>query len=307
MHLQHVRRQTPQLLLGLVNRTARLLFRRASAAMVRGEPGPMRRQADFMGNKLAAGVQRQDGQLAGMGTAWFVPTQLRDDIIILYAHGGGLAVGSCDSHASICSILAATARRKVLVFNYRLTPEHAWPAAAEDALAIYGALLQQGQGAENIVLAGDSAGGTLTLALLLDIRDKGLPLPRAAIANCPWFDFESRSASLNNPGDPFLTRPLMHAFAEAALPTTAQRRRHSLTYRDYAGLPPIYLLIGGKDPLYDEDLLLAEKLHEADNKGRAEVWEDMPHVWQGLTPFLTEATLVSERMAEFIDHCGAGA
>ena len=68
-------------------------------------------------------------------------------------------------------------------------------------------------------------------------------------------------------------------------------------------LPPVYLLIGGKDPLHDEDLLLAEKLHEADNKGRAEVWEDMPHVWQGLTPFLTEATLVSERMAEFIDYC----
>ena len=303
MYLKHIRRQTPAPILALVKRTVRLLFRHVVQPMVAGDPGPLRRSADALGKRLVQGVRRQNTVIGGLAAAWLVPADPLDDLVILYAHGGGFAIGSCDSHASICSQIAAASRRRVLVYDYRLTPEHPYPAAVEDALAAYQALLASGRSAATIVLAGDSAGGALTLELLLAAREQQLPLPRAAIANCPWVDYESLCPSLAIPGDAFLTRELMAAFGAAAFPDAGLRRRSSLLKRDYGALPPIYLLIGGRDPLHDEDLLLAERLQLAGNAGRAEVWEDMPHVWQGLVPFLAEATLVTESMAEFIDHC----
>jgi len=256
-----------------------------------------------MGNTMAAGTEREDCVHAGMSAAWYRPARQRGERVIFYSHGGGFASGSRLSHANIASHLAAASGHPVLVYDYRLAPEHIFPAAVDDGHAAYRALLHAGHAPENIIFAGDSAGGTLTLALLLKLRDEGSPLPRAAIANCPWVDFESRHPSLDWKGDPFLTRPLMHYFADAALPDKTSRAALSLSRRDYRGLPPIYLLIGGKDPLFDEEIELAGLLRAAGNTGHSEIWEDMPHVWQGLAPFIVEAGLASERMAEFIDGC----
>lgn len=297
----YVPRMTPQLMLRAVTFVAGLLFAPMQRAMVRGNPRPMRRGLDMLGGAAVRGVHREPQRIGDMKATSFCARSLRDNSVILYAHGGGFVAGSTRSHARTCALLAAATRREVLAFDYRLAPEHRYPAALDDALVAYEHVLDRVGSAHRIILAGDSAGGALILDLMLLLRELGLPLPRCAIANCPWFDFESRGASLHTARDPMLSPELVEAFAGLTFGDSTARRYHSLAYRDFAGLPPVYLLIGGADPLHDEDMQLARCLRLDGNGGRVEVWQEMPHVWQALDPFLREAGAVSTRVAEFID------
>lgn len=252
--------------------------------------------------KTAVGVSKERCSInPHLNATWFIPKKLTKNYIVLYSHGGGYCVGSDRSHAGISSTIAKILECKVLVFNYRLAPEHNHAAFCEDALSAYQYLIAEGHNPKNIVLAGDSAGGALSLELLIQLREQRLPMPKAAILNCPWLDYETiESANAPLTADPFLQAPAIKTYAEATFPDLTERKAANLIYKKIDNLPPIFLLLGTRDILFPEGKNLADKLIAANNKGETQVWKDMGHVWQGLAPFLPEAKAVTREMAKFI-------
>lgn len=209
---------------------------------------------------------------------------------MLYLHGGGYVYGSARSHGAFVAQLAAAARLPAVFPEYRLAPEHPFPAALEDALAAYEALLAEGQDPSRLVLAGESAGGGLCVALMIALRDQGLPPPARAVLISPWVDhtFSHPSVDENSPYD-CADRPIAEQWS-AAYRCGADPRdpRISPLFADLAGLPPIRLQFGSAEMLRDEDRDLADRLGRAGVDVRSSEWPGMFHVWQFAAPVLPE-------------------
>jgi len=220
---------------------------------------------------------------------------------ILYLHGGGYMACSPKTHRAIT---AAYALRGIKVFtpDYRLAPEHPFPAALDDALAAYKGLLALGTPPAKLAISGDSAGGGLTLALLLAIKAEGLPMPSSALAFSPWTDLAITGATIqsNLARDSMLHGNTMKDGASFYLGgADAMNPLASPLYGDLAGLPPLFITVGEAEVLRDDATRFADKARAAGVRVQIKVWDNMPHVWQLFQLFLPEARAAMDEAAAF--------
>jgi len=239
----------------------------------------------------------------GVPAAWIVPPGLETKRTILYLHGGSYNAGSIDSHLPLTGSIALTAKARVLAIDYHLAPEHPFPAAVEDALAAYRWLLKESAQANQIVVAGDSAGGGLALSLLLSLHQLGLPQPAAAVCLSPWTDLtcSGESWTTNAKVDFMLKR--IPAFKSAEIYFREADPRAPLVsplYGDPAGLPPLLIQVGSEEVLLSDSTLFAEKARLAGVDVTLETWKGMQHVWQYVASMLPEARQAVARIGEFV-------
>ena len=223
--------------------------------------------------------------------------------IILYFHGGGYALGSSRAHAEMASWIARAAQARVLVLDYRRAPEYRFPAALEDALLAYRSMVSAGADPRMITVAGDSAGGGLTIALLTSLRDRGDPLPSSAVCISPWVDLEMTGESIVSKAsaDPLLTRKGLQQFADWYL--GGQDARNPLAsplHADLKGLPPLLIQVGSSEILLDDARRLAERAQAADVRVTLSQYEDMPHVWHVFASFLPEGKQATREIGDFV-------
>jgi len=229
----------------------------------------------------------------GVDGEWIAADGARPDKAILYFHGGGFRLGSVSSHRELIARIAAASGCRVLAVNYRLAPEHRFPAPLEDALASYDWMLEQGLKPENIALAGDSAGGNLVLAALLGLRKQGARLPAAAVLMSPWTDLAATGASYVSraEADPIHQRPMILALAKNYLGPDGDPRRPlaSPLYADLGGLPPLLIQVGDRETVLDDSVMFADKARAAGTEVELQVWDGMIHVFQMFGGELAEA------------------
>ncbi len=228
--------------------------------------------------------------------------QARTDRCVLYFHGGGYTFGSEPLVRDFTWRLGAAARASVLYFDYRLAPEHPFPAAVDDASKVYRWLARRIDPAR-IVFVGDSAGGGLVLATLYKMRDEGFALPRAAVAISPWTDLALTGPSLqsNAKSDPMMDVARMPAFARCYLGDADPRHPYaSPLYGDAAGLPPMLIQVGSDEILRDDATRMAAKLREAGCRIELEEWPRMPHVWHHYARLIPEGRQAIERIGAFL-------
>jgi acetyl esterase/lipase len=205
----------------------------------------------------------------------------------------------------LAGYLAQGAHAKVLLIDYRLGPEHPFPAAVEDAAAAYHFLLQQGVAPSNITIAGDSAGGGLALAVLVLLRDAAEPLPATAVCLSPWVDLAGTGLSMetNREVDLMLSPELLARYASLYLNgREASEPLASPIYADLTGLPPTLIQVGSEEILLDDASRLAEKAQAAGVSVTLEVWPKMFHVWPALAMIIPEGGQAIARIAEFIEN-----
>ena len=244
----------------------------------------------------------------GVAAEWVVAPEAQDGRVLLYFHGGGYVFGSMRTHRIILAHLSRAAQARVLGLDYRLAPEFPFPAPVEDAVAAYRWLISNGTNPKKIVLAGDSAGGGLTIAALVALRYLGEPMPAAGVGISPWTDMEATGESFvtNAEVDPMVTRDGIHNIATTYLAGKDPRSPlASPIYADLTGLPPLLLQVGSIETLLDDTSVLAERAREAGVEVEVDVWDDMPHVWHHFAPILPEARQAIQRIAEFMrKHTG---
>jgi acetyl esterase/lipase len=229
----------------------------------------------------------------------------RADRHVLYLHGGGYVAGSPALYRHFTWRIATAARARVLAIDYRLAPEHPFPAALDDAFAACRWLLGGKADPQRTVVMGDSAGGGLTLALLLRLRDGGHALPAAAVALSPWTDLALTGASMvrNAGSDPMLTVADTRFFAGCYLGGFDPRHPYvSPVYGNPAGLPPTLIHVGSDEILHDDAVRVAKNLRAAGCHVEMEVWPRMPHVWHLFAPALPEATKAIARIGAFTER-----
>lgn len=254
-------------------------------------------------NKIPAGVEMNRFDLDGLPSAWFVHANAEKDKVILYLHGGGYVLGGIDSQQMMCILMAQTLKIKVLLPEYRLAPENPFPAAVEDAVKVYRWLLAQGYDSKNIIITGDSAGGGLSLATVLSLRDAGDALPAAVVCMSPWADltFKGKSYITKEKVEPILREDVLRMWAKSyygaenpSLPLI------SPVYADFRAFPPLLIQVGSDEILLDDSIALAEKAKSAGVDVTLKVWDGMWHVWQALGEMIPESKLAFEEMLQFV-------
>jgi acetyl esterase/lipase len=221
--------------------------------------------------------------------------------VVLYLHGGGYVLGSRRTHRELAARIAEAAQARVLVLDYRLAPEHPFPAAVEDATEAYRWLRAQGVAARSIAIAGDSAGGGLTLATLLALRDAGAVLPACAVCLSPWTDLEGTGASAQPGGadDPMVgvagLRDMGRIYADDALRNPLAAPLHG----NYAGLPPLLIQVGRREILLDDATRVAERARAAGVAVTLEIEAGAPHVYQ-VFPGIPETDAAVKRIGAFV-------
>jgi phosphinothricin tripeptide acetyl hydrolase len=233
---------------------------------------------------------------------WLRPPSATPGRVVLYLHGGGYVIGSPRSHRHLAAAIAGAAAASALLLDYRLAPEHPYPAAVEDATAAYRWLLAQGIAPGSVVIAGDSAGGGLTVATLLALREARVPLPAAGVCISPWVDLTCGGGSYvtKADADPIVKRAGVEQMAKAYLGSTAAREPlASPLFADLRGLPPLLIHVGSEEVLLDDSVQLAERARAAGVDTTLEVYERMIHVWHWFLPMLDEAQTAVEAIGRF--------
>ena len=242
------------------------------------------------------GVTTRAERVGALAAEWLLPdpeppaTQPLGTM--LYLHGGGYCVGSIDSHRALASRIGLAACCRTLLIDYRLAPEHPFPAALDDACSAYDWLLDSGVSNERLLVAGDSAGGGLALALLLALNERRRPLPAGAVCLSPWTDLAMSGDSARNGevDDPMVRLP--EAQELAALYAQDHDPREPLIsplHGDLAGLPPLLLQVGTRELLLDDSRRFASAAREAAVDVTLEEWEGLMHVWQIFAPMVPES------------------
>jgi acetyl esterase/lipase len=246
------------------------------------------------------------GLMGGVPVEWVEPKTLTDKAsapICVYFHGGGYIAGSLNSHRDMANTLAHMAQVRMLMVDYRLAPEHPFPAAHEDAMAVYRALLAQGFNPDQMLLGGDSAGGNLALATAQAVRDAGLPSPRGLVLFSPWVDLTHQGESItsNSDSDAMLHRQLLvDALAMYSPTVPPSDSRISPLLGNLANLPPCLTVVSQCEILRDDALQLHQKLQTQGGESTCLQWKCTPHAFPVMARLLPEARDALRQTAGFI-------
>jgi len=267
------------------------------------DPADVRQSPSLPGSKTPKDVTVAPVDAGSVPAEWITPDNPADGDALLYLHGGGYVFGGLDSHRDIACRLAQAAGVRVLLLDYRLAPENRFPAAVEDATAAYRWLLAGGQAADRLVVAGDSAGGGLSVALMVQLKALELPLPKAAVLMSPWVDLANTgdSVSLHADADAMLSPQAVDKFASLYL--DGQDPGDPLAsplYADLSGLPPTQVLVGSEEVLRSDSERLVERINGAGGRAELAVWPKMPHVFPILAGVIPEGRQAVQDMSAFI-------
>jgi acetyl esterase/lipase len=252
-------------------------------------------------HSLGAKIERIDSPVKG---EWISPGRGgKSEGVVYYLHGGGYISGSAKSCRPITVTLARHSGMRVFGLDYRLAPEHRFPAGLDDAIAGYRWLLSSGIDSQSIAVVGDSAGGGMTLALALRLREAGEPLPRCLVCLSPWTDMTGRSNSLtaNSERDSMFVAEDIERYASAYL--GGQSRDNPLAsplFADLGGLPPMLIQVGKEEVLLDDARGVDAKVRAAGGSSQLRIYQDVPHGWHYGAPFVPETRQALREVAEFI-------
>ena len=238
---------------------------------------------------IAADVTVEKLSANGVPAEWTATPDADAGGAMLFVHGGGYVIGSLDSHRHLVAELGRAAGTRAMALDYRLAPEHPFPAAVQDTVAGYRFLLSSGIAPRRITIAGDSAGGGLVVGAMLAIREAGLPLPGCGWCISPWVDMEATSAAFTDlaPIDPIVQQAGILEMAGHYLGGADPRSPHAAPiYGDLRGLPPLLIQVGAAETLLDDALRLARVAGAADVFVELQVWPEMIHVWHAFHPML---------------------
>ncbi len=253
--------------------------------------------------RVAEDVAVETLTVNGRGAEWLRAPGVDATRVLLYLHGGGYVMGSPNTHRSLAGELSRAAGAAVLLPDYRLAPEAPFPAAVDDAVAVYQWLLAQSHDPQRLAIAGDSAGGGLTAATLIALRDRSLPLPRAAVCLSPWSDLNCSNASYQTraAADPMITTADITMMAQAYLNGADPKSPLASPNRaDLRGLPPLLIHVGRDEVLLDDAVVLHEAARSAGVTSTLEIWDDMIHVWHAFHPMLPEGRQGIARIGEYL-------
>lgn len=251
--------------------------------------------------QLPGGLKVKSDQMAGVPVEWISPPNPATQSIILYIHGGGWTLGWSNIHRRMVMHLCQAAGCRAVAVDYRLAPEHPFPAALEDCLAVYRCLLEKGFSSQDIAIAGDSAGANLTLTTLVSLRDAGDPLPAATVCISPITDLAGTGETFRTNRDPALTTRF--ALAMVRHYAAGQDLRLPLLSPHYAelrGLPPLLIHVGEVEILLSDATRLAENARRDGVDVSLVVWPKMWHVWHFFVPSLPEACQAVNGIGAFI-------
>ncbi len=250
--------------------------------------------------QLPAGVRRETVSAGGVGAEWLIPQNTPADRALLYIHGGSFILGLTSLHLEMVAYLAQKTGVRALMVDYRLAPEHPFPAPLDDCVTAYRWLLNQGLSAHNVVIAGDSAGGNLTITTLMKLRDDGHPLPAAAACLSPVADLTDSDDRFAETHDPLLHPRAARIAKRSYVPRDdARNPLISPVLGDWRGLPPILIHAGEDEVLRADAVRAAELAEEAGVDVRLEIYPRMWHVWQ-LFMTLPQATQALDDVAHFL-------
>jgi len=253
-------------------------------------------------SSLPDGIGVREESIKGMKAEWLIPAGAEPEKVILYVHGGGYVSGSCHDHRAIVSKFAKSAGAATLLYEYRLAPENPFSAAVDDSVNVYRWLLDTGKNPENILIAGESAGGGLSMALLLALKEKKVPLPAGAVAISPWLDLTCSS-------DSYKTRNKVSAAQMNSWTVFSKHyyRDHnpenpliSPLFGDLHGLPPLFINSATDDELFDEGEKFSIKARESGVDVTFRAGQGMLHCYPLLAPMFIEATAAMEEITNFI-------
>jgi len=256
--------------------------------------------------KARVSVEKLD--VDGVPCAWFRPEDADPDRTLVYLHGGGYSLGSIDSHRHFVSKLARKARMNAFAIDYRLAPEHVFPAQLEDSVGVWRWLMARGVNPQKAVLCGESAGGGLTMSTLIALRDAGEPLPSAAIVLSPWVDLTLRGRSHDdNAAYDYLHRSVLEIYVRRFVPERVERTHPlvSPVYANLRGLPPLLIQAGGAEALLDDAQMLRRRAQEHGVDVTLTVYDDMVHAFMLFAGVRRAQDAVSE-MVGFLDQRAEG-
>lgn len=233
----------------------------------------------------------------------------RGDRAILYLHGGGYVFGSPKSHRDLGEYLSRAAQAEVILLDYRLAPEHPFPAAVGDTTDAYRWMLESGLKPERIAICGDSAGGGLTFATLLSLKNHGLPMPACAVPMSPWVDLECTAETFESKAsvDPMVGRDFTRQLAELYVPAGGSLRDPLVSplHGDLRTLPPLLIQVGERETLLDDSVRIAKRAREAGVEVTLEIEPGQVHVFQIFASRLDEGVAAIDRAGRFIrKHTG---
>jgi acetyl esterase/lipase len=268
-------------------------------------PQEMRAVFESMAAPAERDIKCEPVNAGGVSAEWISAPGGAADRAVLYLHGGGYVLGSIKTHRDLMGRLSRVANARVLGLDYRLAPEHPFPAAVDDSVAAYRWMLAQDLNPARIAVAGDSAGGGLAVATLVAIRDAKLPVPAAGVCLSPWIDMEGIGESMKTraQADPVVQRDALVQMATAYL--GGQNVRSPLAaplYADLKGLPPLLIQVGDAETLLDDSNRLAERARAAGVPVKLEVWPEMIHVWQLFASFLPEGQEAIGGIGKFLSE-----
>lgn len=265
----------------------------------------MRRRVNFLGGRipLAWGVRVRAETIAGLHAEWVEPKGVALDKVLLYWHGGAYIVGSCATHRPMLSRLAKAAGMRALLPDYELAPEHPFPAAVQNAVAVYRELLARGYEPGNISVAGDSAGGGLCVAMLLALRDAGDPMPGAVALMSPWLDLAGQGESMTSriDQDPWFD-PQDLPYVTTHYCSEAERTEPlvSPVYADASALPRTLIQVGNDEILLSDSERLAANMQATGGTVEVDIWPGMWHVWQIFVLLMPESIAALRKLGRFL-------
>ena len=259
---------------------------------------------------LPADVTVAEAALGGVRTAEITVDGIEPRHIVVYFHGGVYVLGDAFLAADLASQVGRRTSAKVISVDYRLAPEHPYPAAVDDALTAYEALLRNGTASSDIAFAGESAGGGLAIATLVNARDHGLPLPAAALLMSPYVDLTLAGATMETKreADPLLSPEALRArVTDYTAGQDAGLGLISPIFAELSGLPPLIIQAGSNEVLLDDAIRLAGVAATADVETTLDITPGVPHVFQAYHPLLDEATAALDRAGQLLSAHLAGA
>lgn len=255
-------------------------------------------------NRISRDVTVEAVGIDDIHAEWISPSGADSDKVVLHLHGGGYVTGGIDSHQAMCILMAQTLKMNVILPEYRLAPEHRFPAALEDALKTYRWLLGRGCKSSNVILSGDSAGGGLALATVLSLRDDKEPLPALVICLSPWADLTHTGQShiANADSESVLTTDVLKEWALAYTDEASLRNPLvSPVYADFHNFPPLLIQVGSDEILLDDARTLADKARADGVDVTLKIWDGMFHAWQVLGRLIPESKKAFEEMQQFMN------